>query len=163
MDILITISWLFILVLIVMSILWRGKIKGKFIWIILAFVVLLGVNVWYFLPYSVSIPQYDKATVRIYHGNAEVNLDDKSAELIEIIEQSRFNRTLYYNDIQKIEDDNNYYYLTCTLLEGSRGVYSNGFHIILSDDPADVAVHDKDGNRINDSSATEKFVTSSFD
>jgi Tfp pilus assembly protein PilE len=114
----------------------------------LAFVLALAMIVWFFTPFSVQIPSYDDAVVRVNHGDATVELDEsQSAEIMDIIGGLSFQRD-FPSKTPSHNNDDDYYYVTVTLMKNGETVFLNMYHLAKTPFRGGGQAYDRDMNII---------------
>lgn len=123
--------------------------RMKIILYSLAFVLALGVVVWFFIPFSVQIPDYDAAYVTVHHVDDTLDLDQaQSTELTAIVGDLSFQRNFLNGKTTYHNNDEDYYYVLVALAKNGEIVFSGTYHLAKTPFRAGGRAYDGDMNEI---------------
>lgn len=164
MDIIIVISLILlpvILIKLVTLLLKKNKKRIKIVLYLVAFLLVSSLVAWFFIPFSIDIPNYENASIMIYNENTKVGLDEnQSTKFISLIDDLTFQRNFFNGKIPYHENDENYYFVHITLKENNEIVFSDVFNFATTPFKAGGLAYDGDMNRIINPSSIIDYIVS---
>lgn len=150
-----------ILIKLVMLLFKKNKNKIKIVLYLVAFLSILSLVAWFFIPFSIDIPNYEDASIRIYNENTTVVLDEnQTTKLISLVDDLTFQRNFFNGKIPYHENDKNYYFVHITLKENNEIVFSNVFNFATTPFKAGGLAYDGDMNRIINPNSIIDYIVS---